>query len=89
MRATCPEAEIRDGKEAVKLALKACELSHWKDWGIIDTLAAAYAEQRDFEQAIRYQKQALELAGSSNAQENIKNHLALYEQRKPYREGAK
>jgi tetratricopeptide (TPR) repeat protein len=89
LRATCPEAEIRNGKEAVELALKACELSQWKDWGIIDTLAAAYAEEGDFEQAIKYQRQALELGGSSNGYENIKNHLALYEQHKPYREGAK
>jgi len=89
LRATCPEAKIRNGKEAVELALKACELSQWKDWGIIDTLAAAYAEQGDFEQAIKYQKQVLEIGRSSNDYDKIKNHLALYEQHTPYREIAK
>jgi tetratricopeptide (TPR) repeat protein len=86
LRATCPEAEIRNGKEAVELALKACELSEWKDWGIIDTLAAAYAEQGDFDRAIKYQKQVLQIGKSSNDYDKIKQHLALYEQHTPYRE---
>jgi tetratricopeptide (TPR) repeat protein len=89
LRATCPEAEIRNGKEAVELALKACELSEWKDWGIIDTLAAAYAEQGDFDRAIKYQKQVLQIGKSSNDYAKIKQHLALYEQHTPYRELAK
>jgi len=68
--------------------LKACELSHWKDWRIIDTLAAAYAEQGDFEQAIKYQKRVLGTGGSSK-DDKIKNHLTFYEQHVPYRELAK
>jgi tetratricopeptide (TPR) repeat protein len=89
LRATCPQAEIRNGKEAVTLALRACELSEWKDWGIIDTLAAAYAEQGDFERAIKYQKQVLKMSKSSNELEKIKEHLVLYEQHRPYREVTK
>jgi len=84
--ATCPEAEIREGKEAVELALRACELSEWRDWGMIDTLAAAYAEQGDFDRAIKYQKQVLEIGKSSNEYDKIKEHLSLYEQHRPYRE---
>lgn len=89
LRATCPEAEIRNGKEAVELALKACELTEWKNWNIIDTLAAAYAERGDFDQAIKYQKQVIEISKSSNDYDKIKQHLALYEQHTPYREVAK
>jgi tetratricopeptide (TPR) repeat protein len=89
LRATCPEAEIRDAKEAVELALKACELTDWKDWGIIDTLAAAYAEQGDFDRAIKYQKQVLQMGRSSNEYDKVKEHLALYEQHRPYHEVAK
>jgi tetratricopeptide (TPR) repeat protein len=89
LRATCPETGIRDGKEAVELALKACELSEWKDWGIMDTLAAAYAEQGDFDRAIKYQKQVLQMGKSSNDYDKMKEHLALYEQHTPYREVAK
>ena len=29
LRATCPETGMRDGKEAVQLAMKACELTNW------------------------------------------------------------
>ncbi len=86
LRATCPEAEIRNGREAMELALKACELSQWKDWGMIDTLAAAYAEQGNFDQAIKYQKQVLEIGKSSNDYDKIKQRLALYERHTPFRE---
>jgi tetratricopeptide (TPR) repeat protein len=86
LRATCPEAEMRNGKEAVKLALKACELSEWKNWSIIDTLAAAYAEQGDFDRAITYQKQVLQIGKSANEFDKMKEHLALYQQHRPYRE---
>jgi tetratricopeptide (TPR) repeat protein len=89
LRATCPETGIRNGKEAVELAVKACELTDWKEWGIIDTLAAAYAEQGDFDQAIKYQKRVLELGKSSTNSDERKHRLALYEQRTPYRDQAK
>jgi tetratricopeptide (TPR) repeat protein len=53
---------------------------------MIDTLAAAYAEQGDFDRAIKYQKQVLEIGKSSNEYYKIKEHLSFYEQHRPYRE---
>ena len=88
LRATCPDAKMRNGEEAVELAIKACELSNWKDWGIIDTLAAAYAEAGNFEQAIKYQTQVMQMINSSGDDSRIKDRLALYEQHKAYREQA-
>ncbi|MGA9451350.1 MAG: tetratricopeptide repeat protein, partial [Verrucomicrobiia bacterium] len=42
--ATAPEAALRDGNEAVRLAEHACQLTGYKEALLIGTLAAAYAE---------------------------------------------
>jgi tetratricopeptide (TPR) repeat protein len=86
-RATCSQPRMRNGKKAVELATKACELSQWKNAGFIDTLAAAYAETGNFEQAIKYQREALAISSASNNTEaDMRKRLELYNQHKPYRE---
>lgn len=42
--ATCPNEHLRDGKRAVELATKACELTRWRDFPSLQALAAAHAE---------------------------------------------
>jgi tetratricopeptide (TPR) repeat protein len=59
LRATCPDASIRNGQLAIADAKKACELDKWKYAAEIDSLAAAYAEAGDFDSAVRYQEQAI------------------------------
>jgi tetratricopeptide (TPR) repeat protein len=90
LRATCPIDSMRNGKEAVEAATKACEMSNWKNTDWIDTLAAAYAETGDFEEAVKYEKQAL--AGESlsvSARNEWQHRLSMYEQKKPNHNGQK
>jgi tetratricopeptide (TPR) repeat protein len=84
--ATCPHDEIRDGKRAIELATKACELSSWKKFAEIDTLAAAYAETGDFDKAVDYQHQAASMDNiPTNDLTNVQNRIELYLHHKPYR----
>ncbi len=86
-RATCEEAKYRDGKQAVILATKACQRADWDSYASIDTLAAAHAEAGNFDEAVRRQKKALELAPPA-AKKKMVERLALYESHKPYRESS-
>lgn len=87
LRATCPDSRYRDGKRALALARKACELSRWKDGNSIGTLAAAYAESGDFDQAIRWETKAMEMrANDAEYVKGARERLAHYRERKAYRE---
>jgi tetratricopeptide (TPR) repeat protein len=86
--ATCPDEKFRDGKKAWELAKKAYELK--PDWHHQDTLAAAYAECGDFDEAIRWQKKVVEDShGTQKEKEERKERLKLYEQHKPFRDKPK
>jgi tetratricopeptide (TPR) repeat protein len=87
LRATCPEEKYRDGKKAVESATKACELSEWKERNHLDTLAAAYAEIGDFDHAVEWQQKTIALSPSTDANLSAyKERLALYKDKKPYRQ---
>jgi tetratricopeptide (TPR) repeat protein len=87
MLATCPDPSIRNGKKAVATAQKACELEEWKAWYCVGTLAAAYAEVGDFEQAVKCEKQAMSMSGLTDTNRaEAQQQLELYQQRKPYHE---
>jgi tetratricopeptide (TPR) repeat protein len=85
--ATCPDADVRDGRRAVTLAENVVERTERKSANYLDTLAAAYAEVRRFDDAVRVQQEALAdrafvlLVGNSGSE-----RLDLYRQRKAYRQ---
>ena len=82
--AACPDGKFRDGQESIKLAKRACELTNWITDAYIDTLAAAYAEIGDFENAVNTEKEAIKLA-PKQFQSQLKSHLDLYLEHKPLR----
>lgn len=89
--ATWPRTESRDGTKALELAEKACELSEWKKFYCIGTLAAAEAEAGKFDDAVKHQQQAMAMAkGDRLADEKrldqMADALADYQQKKPYRD---
>ncbi len=83
--ATSPEDNLRDGKRSIELATKACELTEYKQAHILSTLAAAYAETGQWEEALKWSKKAVEI-GDDSVKEQLKQELASYEGKKPWRE---
>jgi protein O-mannosyl-transferase len=84
--ATYPESKYRDGRRAVASATRACELTGWKNAGVLDTLAAASAEAGDFASAVKWQTRAIELLPGPKRDDNLRSRLDLYEHQQPYRE---
>jgi tetratricopeptide (TPR) repeat protein len=82
LEATCPNPQFRDGTKAVEHATRACELSGWKTPNRLSTLAAAYAETGDFQNAVKWMEKAIELDPSSTS----RSTLELFKARKPYRQ---
>ena len=88
---TCPEASLRNGPEAVRLAEKACELTHHRMTGLVGTLAAAYAEAGRFDDAMATAQQACALASKAGEPDLLKKNqelLVLYRAHQPYHEAA-
>jgi len=87
--ATSPDAQVRNGKQAIRYASEACELTQRKQPLFIGTLAAAYAEDGQFDDAVRTAGEASKAAtaaGSkeiSSANERLKQ---LYLEHKPARQ---
>jgi tetratricopeptide (TPR) repeat protein len=86
--ATAPDASLRDGSEALELAMQANQLSGGRDPIVLRTLAAAYAENGQFSKAFQNAKSALELATTQRNQalvEALQYDLSLYQKGLPYR----
>jgi tetratricopeptide (TPR) repeat protein len=92
MLATHPDAQFRDGKQAVEYAARAVELTRTNDASKLDTLAAAYAEAGRYGEAVEAAKKAVALVRATNAEplaREIESRLRLYECKQPFREAAR
>ena len=90
LHATCPDAEHRDGEKAVTYAEEMVGLLGKKDqpWTYLDTIAAAYAEAGEFENAVKYGQMAIKQAGKAKKGErkSLQERLELYQDGKPFHE---
>jgi mannose/cellobiose epimerase-like protein (N-acyl-D-glucosamine 2-epimerase family) len=76
---------VRNGSRAIELATRACEATEYKAAHILSTLAAAYAEVGDFENAKKWSQKAIDLSEES-IKEQLRDELKHYEEGKPFRE---
>lgn len=89
MLATAPDAELRNGAEAVQLAERALQVAGRPSTSLLNTLAAALAEAGQFDRAVEVCTQAIEgarAAGQGETVAELETRLALYRAGKAYRE---
>ncbi|HZV34056.1 MAG TPA: tetratricopeptide repeat protein, partial [Verrucomicrobiae bacterium] len=87
--ATNPDASIRDGAEALRLASLAVQSGQSNDAQALDILAAADAENGKFAEATEAARKALGAARAGkhdSVAAQIQKRLELYSTGKPYRE---
>jgi tetratricopeptide (TPR) repeat protein len=85
--ATCPQASLRNGNQAVELAQRANQLTGNNNPNLLCTLAAAYAEAGRFSEAVETAQRALQLAETySNPAlaDDIRSELKLYQAGVPF-----
>jgi tetratricopeptide (TPR) repeat protein len=86
--ATGTKDEVRNGAKAIELAKVACQLTEYKHGPFLDTLAAAHAEKGEFDEAVKWQQEAVKCSDqeSEEIRKQMADRVELYRQRKPYRE---
>jgi tetratricopeptide (TPR) repeat protein len=90
--AAFPDPKLRNGKYAVRLATRACEMTGYKTNNCVVTLAVAYAEDSRFDDAISTAQLACSLASAAGQPELLKQNQALLElfrSHQPYHEAIK
>jgi tetratricopeptide (TPR) repeat protein len=84
MLSVCPDDKIRNGKQALADATKACEVSDWKSPIYLSGFATAYAELGDFDLAVKWLEKTIELSPKEQ-QAFVKSRLEQFRQHKPIR----
>ena len=88
MLATASDDLLRNPDLAVRLAVRAADLTERRDAAALDVLAAAYASAGAFDRAIETTQTALQLASEGISASDIRGRQELYKQHKPYRRRA-
>jgi len=89
--ATCPADDIRNAREALQEAKEACRLTSYRQPHCLEVLAAAHAEARQWEQAVRWQREAARRAAASSVDSErlrlaeLRQTLSQYVRHRPHR----
>ena len=97
---TSKDDNLRDGKRALELGKRACEVTDYKAAYILSTYAAGFAELGDWENATKWSSKAVELSKQDLAKastpdekkkqaetlDHLEKELENYKQKKPWRE---
>ncbi|NQT17002.1 MAG: tetratricopeptide repeat protein, partial [Planctomycetes bacterium] len=92
VRATSPDDSLRDGREAVELATRACVLTRNEHPEALHALAAAYAEAGRFPEAIATAETAVRLArsvGNEGLAAALERPIESYRRGRPLRSGSR
>jgi len=73
--ATSSRLELRDGEQAVELAEKLCRLIDFNAPDALDTLAAAYAENSQFDKAVDTISRSLSKTQADDPKRDFRQHL--------------
>jgi twitching motility protein PilT len=87
--ATCPFDELRNGKDAVRLAERARDITRGQEPAVLDTLGAAYAETGKFSKALDCARKAAAMATERNDIASVgalNMRIKEYAQNRPHRE---
>lgn len=79
--ATVPE--LLDAKEAVVWATKAAT-TRPDDWAILDTLSCAYAQNGDFDAAVKSEQRAIEVAQNPSCKQYSNEMIAVFQKKMTY-----
>jgi Flp pilus assembly protein TadD len=77
---------MRDGSNAVVFAEKAVAATSRTNTQFLDTLAAAYAEVRQFDKAVAAEQEVISLLPKGNTNNSFALKVSLYQSSMPYRD---
>lgn len=85
--ATSPDPSLRDGPSAVALAERATQVSQGRNPVALRSLAAAFAENGQYPDAVAAAQQAIQLgSGNPGLAANIQSQLKFYQNHQPFRD---
>ncbi len=85
LMATCPDPQFRNADLAIRSAQKAIELDGERDYIYLDTLAAAFANGGQFDEAQATLRRAIDSAPQENVGP-LRKRLNLYKAKRPFRQ---